>query len=162
MKCIPAAQLAFCASIAASIPADAGETQKTVRFAKGKSSATIVESIKGDTSIAGLNTVSNMMFSLFQFSTAIDIGLASADAALVVTLQTVGGGAGNMICVHNVVAASAIVGLVNREGDLIRMALIADGMNLWWIAAIVWSAARLLAMCNSKSGKPGVAVSAAH
>ncbi|MGF7206452.1 lactate permease [Skermanella aerolata] len=129
--------------------------------------------------IAGSNTVSNMMFSLFQFSTAINIGLASAGAALVVTLQAVGGAAGNMICVHNVVAASATVGLVNREGDLIRMALlpmiyyvvqagligmalIAGGLNLWWIGAVVWPIACLLAMRNSPSGKPAVAVSAAH
>ena len=29
-----------------------------------------------------------------------------------------------MICVHNVVAASAVVGLLGREGDLIRKTLI--------------------------------------
>ena len=43
---------------------------------------------------------------------------------VVVEHAAVGGAAGNMICVHNVVAASATVGLVNREGDLIRMALL--------------------------------------
>ena len=37
-----------------------------------------------------------------------------------VALQAVGGAAGNVICVHNVVAASAVVGLVGREGDVIR------------------------------------------
>jgi lactate permease len=36
----------------------------------------------------------------------------------------VGGAAGNMICVHNVVAASAVVGLLGREGLLIRKTLI--------------------------------------
>jgi lactate permease len=74
--------------------------------------------------IAGSNTVSNMMFSLFQFATAESIGLDANGAALVVALQAVGGAAGNMICVHNVVAASATVGLIGREGDLIRKALI--------------------------------------
>ena len=74
--------------------------------------------------IAGSNTVSNMMFSLFQFATADSIGLTAAGAAWVVALQAVGGAAGNMICVHNVVAASATVGLIGREGDLIRKALI--------------------------------------
>ncbi|MBS0002446.1 MAG: L-lactate permease [Thioalkalivibrio sp.] len=74
--------------------------------------------------IAGSNTVSNMMFSLFQFATAETIGLDANGAALVVALQAVGGAAGNMICVHNVVAASATVGLIGREGDLIRKALI--------------------------------------
>jgi lactate permease len=36
----------------------------------------------------------------------------------------VGGAAGNMICVHNVVAASAVVGLLGREGIVIRMTLL--------------------------------------
>lgn len=67
--------------------------------------------------VAGSNTVSNMMFSLFQFSVGEQIGV---DPAWVVALQAVGGAAGNTICVHNVVAASAVVGLVGREGAVIR------------------------------------------
>lgn len=105
--------------------------------------------------IAGSNTVSNMMFSLFQFSTAQGIGLDLWGITVVVTLQAVGGAAGNMICVHNVVAASATVGLTDREGDLIRKTLITMvyyvvqagliGMGLiygglWWGAAVVWAA----------------------
>jgi lactate permease len=74
--------------------------------------------------IAGSNTISNMMFALFQLSAAEQIGLGAAGAAIVVALQAVGGAAGNMICIHNVVAASATVGLVDREGDLVRKALI--------------------------------------
>ncbi|MCP1676057.1 lactate permease [Natronocella acetinitrilica] len=74
--------------------------------------------------IAGSNTVSNMMFSLFQFSTADNIGLGATDAAIVVALQAVGGAAGNMITVHNVVAACATVGLLGREGLIIRKTLI--------------------------------------
>lgn len=71
--------------------------------------------------IAGSNTVSNMMFSLFQYGVAEKIG---ASKAIIVALQAVGGAAGNMICVHNVVAASATVGLLGREGSLIRKTLI--------------------------------------
>ena len=74
--------------------------------------------------IAGSNTVSNMMFALFQFSAAQGIGLDLVGITIVVALQAVGGAAGNMICVHNVVAASATVGLTDREGDLIRKTLI--------------------------------------
>ncbi len=71
--------------------------------------------------VAGSNTVSNMMFSLFQF----DVGLRIVvDPLWVVALQAVGGAAGNIICVHNVVAASAVVGLVGREGLVIRKTLI--------------------------------------
>ena len=68
--------------------------------------------------VAGSNTVSNMMFSLFQFSVGERIGV---DPAWMVALQAVGGAAGNMICVHNVVAASAVAGLVGKEGMVIRL-----------------------------------------
>lgn len=67
--------------------------------------------------VAGSNTVSNMMFSLFQFDVGQRIG---ADPTWVVALQAVGGAAGNIICVHNVVAASAVAGLVGQEGSVIR------------------------------------------
>ncbi len=67
--------------------------------------------------VAGSNTISNMMFSLFQFEMAAPAG---ADPTWVVALQAVGGAAGNVICVHNVVAACAVVGMVGREGDVIR------------------------------------------
>lgn len=67
--------------------------------------------------VAGSNTVSNMMFSSFQFGVGQRIGV---DPTWIVALQAVGGAAGNMICVHNVVAASAVVGLLGREGEIIR------------------------------------------
>ncbi|MFV2066210.1 MAG: L-lactate permease, partial [Pirellulales bacterium] len=70
--------------------------------------------------VAGSNTVSNMMFSLFQFDVGLRIGV---DPTWVVALQAVGGAAGNTICVHNVVAASAVVGLVGKEGLVIRRTL---------------------------------------
>jgi len=71
--------------------------------------------------VAGSNTVSNMMFSLFQFEMGPRIGV---DSSWMVALQAIGGAAGNMICVHNVVAASAVVGLLGREGAVIRLTLI--------------------------------------
>jgi lactate permease len=71
--------------------------------------------------VAGSNTVSNMMFSLFQFGMGERIGV---DPTWIVALQAIGGAAGNMICVHNVVAASAVVGLLGREGSVIRMTVI--------------------------------------
>jgi len=80
--------------------------------------------------IAGSNTFSNMMFSLFQFTTALKIGLFPS---IIVALQAVGGAAGNMICVHNVVAASAVVGLSGKEGPIIRKTLIP--MTYYLIAA---------------------------
>lgn len=70
--------------------------------------------------VAGSNTVSNMMFALFQFGVGERIGV---DPTWMVALQAVGGAAGNVICVHNVVAASAVVGLLGREGLVIRRTL---------------------------------------
>jgi lactate permease len=70
---------------------------------------------------AGSNTVSNLMFALFQHATAAEIG---ATPSVVVAAQAVGGAAGNMITVHNVVAASATVGLIGQEGALIRKTVI--------------------------------------
>ena len=71
--------------------------------------------------VAGSNTVSNMMFSQFQFEMGQRIAV---DPTWVVALQAVGGAAGNMVCVHNVVTASAVVGLLGREGSIIRLTLL--------------------------------------
>ena len=118
--------------------------------------------------IAGSNTISNMMFSYFQWSTASQIGLSTDLAAQVVALQAIGGAAGNMISVHNVVAACAVVGLVNKEGYVIRktlvamtyyvvqagflgMAVIAGGL-IWWLLAVIWPIVFLTVMSvTSKS-----------
>ncbi len=67
--------------------------------------------------IAGSNTVSNMMFSQFQFGVASSLGISSA---LIVSVQAIGAAAGNMVAIHNVVAASATVGLLGREGSTLR------------------------------------------
>jgi len=61
-----------------------------------------------------------MTFALFQFDVGVRIGV---DPTWIVALQAVGGAAGNIICVHNVVAASAVVGLFGREGAVIRKTL---------------------------------------
>lgn len=88
--------------------------------------------------IAGSNTISNMTFSLFQWGVAMNLDLSGA---WVVAQQAVGGAAGNMVCVHNVVAAAAVVGLVGREGDLIRITIrpmiyyaLLAGLIGYWVA----------------------------
>jgi lactate permease len=93
--------------------------------------------------VAGSNTISNMMFALFQFHVGQRIGV---DPTWIVALQAVGGAAGNMICVHNVVAASAVVGLLGREGWILRKTLIpfvyyatlTGGLGYW----IVWQSSK--------------------
>ena len=71
--------------------------------------------------IAGSNTVSNLMLSQFQFSVGELLGISGA---LLVAVQAVGAAAGNMIAIHNVVAASATVGLLGREGRTLRLTII--------------------------------------
>ncbi len=71
--------------------------------------------------IGGANTVSNLMFSAFQHGVAVRLDISSA---MVVALQAVGGAAGNMIAIHNVVAASATVGLLGREGATLRKTIL--------------------------------------
>ncbi|HLS06677.1 MAG TPA: L-lactate permease [Bacillota bacterium] len=121
--------------------------------------------------ISGSNTVSNMMFSLFQFGTAQNIGLGAVSSGIVVALQAVGGAAGNMITVHNVVAASAVVGLVGKEGQIIRKTLIPmtyyvlvagsigmgyvlSGFSFWYIIALAIAIATLVIMANNKGKSP--------
>ncbi len=71
--------------------------------------------------IAGSNTVSNLMLAEFQFNVAQQLGVSTA---MMVALQAVGAAAGNMIAIHNVVAASATVGLLGREGITIRKTIL--------------------------------------
>jgi lactate permease len=71
--------------------------------------------------LAGSNTVSNLMLSQFQYGVAEGLGISGA---LMVAGQSVGAAAGNMIAIHNVVAASATVGLLGREGLTMRMTII--------------------------------------
>jgi lactate permease len=87
--------------------------------------------------IAGSNTISNMMFSGFQYETAELIGVTGTTT---VALQAIGGAAGNMICVHNVVAASAAGGLTGKEGLLIRKTLIPTAYYVTFAGALgsVW------------------------
>jgi lactate permease len=71
--------------------------------------------------IAGSNTVSNLMLAEFQFNVAQQLGVSTA---MMVALQAVGAAAGNMVAIHNVVAASATVGLLGREGITIRKTIL--------------------------------------
>lgn len=67
--------------------------------------------------ITGSNTVSNLLFSEFQYGLASQLNLPRQ---IVVALQVAGGSMGNMVCVHNIVAASAVVGLSGLEGLIIK------------------------------------------
>lgn len=85
--------------------------------------------------LSGSATFSNLMFALFQVAVADRTG-ASAEAVL--AAQMLGSNAGNMVSVLNVVAAAAVVGLIGREGTIIRFTL--------WPMLAYCVAAGLLAM----------------
>lgn len=67
--------------------------------------------------MSGSNTVSNILFSSLQFQTA---ALLDMPEVLIVALQVVGGAIGNMVCINNVVAVCATVGVIGMEGQLIK------------------------------------------
>lgn len=90
--------------------------------------------------IAGSNTVSNLMFSLFQFGVATSLALPSA---LIVALQAVGAAAGNMIAIHNVVAASATVGLLGQEGNVLRKTILPTVYYVSLVGLLGWLAVQL-------------------
>ncbi|SEP16879.1 lactate permease [Halogranum amylolyticum] len=71
--------------------------------------------------LAGSNTVSDILFGTFQYGVATDI---SVSRTILLGAQAVGGAIGNLVAVHNVVAALAVVGLVGEEGRVIRYELI--------------------------------------
>jgi len=71
--------------------------------------------------IAGSNTVSNLMFTAFQHGVAERLAMSTV---FIVALQAVGAAAGNMIAIHNVVAASATVGLLGKEGATLRKTIL--------------------------------------
>lgn len=60
---------------------------------------------------SGSNTVSNILFSPLQYEAATLVGLKTQ---VIMALQNIGGAAGNMICINNIVAVCATVGLIGK------------------------------------------------
>ena len=71
--------------------------------------------------MTGSNTSSNILFSVLQYNAAETVELSRT---VVVSLQNVGGGLGNMVSVLNVAAICGVVGITGREGDLLRKAIV--------------------------------------
>lgn len=67
--------------------------------------------------ISGSATFSNMLFALLQLQVATELGYAPTS---ILALQGIGSAAGNMTCIHNVVAACAVAGILGQEGNVIR------------------------------------------
>ena len=67
--------------------------------------------------ITGSNTVSDLLFAEFQWGVAAQLELPRQ---IIVAAQVVGGAMGNMVCIHNIVAVCAVVGLAGREGMILK------------------------------------------
>lgn len=67
--------------------------------------------------ITGSNTVSDLLFAEFQWGVAAQLSLPRQ---IIVAAQVVGGAMGNMVCIHNIVAVCAVVGLAGREGMILK------------------------------------------
>jgi len=85
--------------------------------------------------IAGSNTVSDILFGPFQLATATQAGLPLTP---ILALQAVGGAAGNMICIHNVVATLTTVGLIGKEGLVIRKNVFISILYGLLAGAVAW------------------------
>jgi len=99
--------------------------------------------------LAGSNTVSNMMFSQFQFGVAEGLGLSTV---LIVAVQAIGAAAGNMVAIHNVVAASATVGLLGKEGQTLRKTIWPALYYVFFTGLIALAAIYLLGVTDPLMG----------
>lgn len=72
------------------------------------------------TFVTGSATASNILLGSFQYSTASAAGLSPV---LVTAAQGFGAAVGNIIAPHNIVAGAATVGLIGREGEVMRQTL---------------------------------------
>jgi lactate permease len=91
------------------------------------------------TFVTGSATASNILLTEFQAVTARELKLSVAGMS---AAQGFGAAVGNIICPHNIVAASATVSLVGREGEILRRTVaiasiycLLGGLAALWIFA---------------------------
>jgi len=71
--------------------------------------------------VTGSTTVSTLTFAQIQADIAAN---ARLNEPVVLAAQLIGAAAGNMICVHNIVAVSSVVGLNGQEGAILRQTIL--------------------------------------
>ncbi|ETY74366.1 L-lactate permease [Lactiplantibacillus fabifermentans] len=71
--------------------------------------------------VTGSTTVSTLTFGQIQADIAANAHLSEP---VVLAAQLIGAAAGNMICVHNIVAVSSVVGLSGQEGSILRQTIL--------------------------------------
>ena len=93
------------------------------------------------TFVTGSATASNILFTELQTATAAALSLPAASLA---AAQGFGAAIGNVIAPHNIIAGSATVGLVNREGDILRQTLAVAALYTALGGALALALTRLL------------------
>ncbi|MDR2179830.1 MAG: L-lactate permease [Synergistaceae bacterium] len=83
--------------------------------------------------ITGTNLGSNLMFNPLHIEAAKNLGL---NAMVLVAAQNTGGAIGNMICPNNVIAVCACVGILGREGEVLRKTLMPSVLLLFFLGAL--------------------------
>ncbi|PRY19344.1 lactate permease [Aliiruegeria haliotis] len=73
---------------------------------------------------SGSATISSLTFGGVQDSIAASLDL---DRTLILSLQSVGGAMGNMVCINNIVAVCTILGISNQEGDILKRTIVPMG-----------------------------------
>jgi lactate permease len=66
---------------------------------------------------SGSATISNLTFGGIQNTIADNLGL---DRTIILSAQSVGAAMGNMVAINNIVAVCSILGLINREGAILK------------------------------------------
>ena len=89
----------------------------------GKTFYTVLSPVIGvlGSFISGSNTVSNTLFTNLQYQASSNLGF---NGAYFVALQNVGGSIGNIICINNIVAACATLGISGEEGKIIKINIV--------------------------------------
>jgi lactate permease len=92
--------------------------------------------------MTGSNTNSNIMFGGLQVETALSLGISPI---IIASVQSIGGSLGSAIAPAKVLIGSTLVGLVNREGDVMRKAIpyclivvLLVGLEAWLAAYILF------------------------
>ncbi|WP_218419910.1 L-lactate permease [Alteromonas lipotrueae] len=70
---------------------------------------------------SGSATISNLTFAGIQTTIAEQLSLP---LTTILALQSVGAAMGNMVCINNIVAVTAILGLQNRDGDILKSTVV--------------------------------------
>ena len=92
--------------------------------------------------VTGSTTVSTLTFAQIQADIAAN---ASLKTTVILAAQLVGAAAGNMVCVHNIVAVSSVVGLSGQEGAILRKTLLPGLGYALLIGISGWVLLRLIA-----------------